>query len=35
MFNEQLQVELSGTVKIKSIEKFAPENPNVKIYVSS
>lgn len=35
MFNEQLQVELTGTVKIKSIEKFNDEDPNVLLYVSS
>lgn len=34
MFNEQLQVERIGTVKIKSIEKFNDEDPNVLVYVS-
>lgn len=34
MFNQQLQVELTGSVKIKSIEKFSPGDDNVLLYVS-
>lgn len=34
MFKEQLQVELTGTVKVKSIEKFNNEDANVLLYVS-
>lgn len=34
MFKEQLQVELNGTVKIKSIEKISDDDVNVLLYVS-
>lgn len=34
MFNEQLQVELNGTIKVKSIEKFNEVDANVLLYVS-
>lgn len=35
MFNGQLEVELKGVVKVKSIEKFREGDANVLLYVSS
>lgn len=35
MFNEQLQIELNGAIKINSIEKFNEEDADVLLYVSS
>lgn len=35
MFEEQLQIERNGTIKIKSIAKFANVDNNTLYYVSS
>lgn len=34
MFNDQLEIELKGTIEIKSIEKFNEDDADVLLYVS-